>query len=211
MRIVVFGSGFVGGALAQEFVSRRHEVTAVSRRLRTDLPRGVAESVGSVHDSAFLKEVVSGADVLVSALPAVAGDDGLDTGVAVLLRSAEETGARLGVVGGSAVLPLVEGGPRQADTPGFPAWLLPRVEAHARALSVLDAAPEGVDWFCLVPAAEFGPHQPGVRTGSYRTSATAQVTDGEGRSVLGVEDYAIAFADEIDTPSTHRAWLAIGY
>jgi putative NADH-flavin reductase len=29
--------------------------------------------------------------------------------------------------------------------------------------------------------------------------------------VLGVEDYAIAFADEIDTPSTHRAWLAVGY
>ncbi|HSX97903.1 MAG TPA: NAD-dependent epimerase, partial [Streptomyces sp.] len=182
-----------------------------SRRLRTGLPRGVTESIGSVHDSAFLKEVVSGADVLVSALPAIAGDDGLDAAVAVLLRSAEETGARLGVVGGSAVLPLVEGGPRQADTPGFPAWLLPRVEVHARALAVLDAAPEGVDWFCLVPAADFGPHQPGVRTGFYRTNATAQVTDEEGRSVLGVEDYAIAFADEIDTPSTQRAWLAVGY
>jgi putative NADH-flavin reductase len=167
MRIVVFGSGFVGSALAQEFASRRHEVTAISRRLRTGLPRGVTESIGSVHDSAFLKEVVSGADVLVSALPAIAGDDGLDAAVAVLLPSAEETGARLGVVGGSAVLPLVECGPRQADTPGFPAWLLPRVEVHARALAVLDAAPEGVDWFCLVPAADFGPHQPGVRTGFY--------------------------------------------
>ncbi|GAA1618823.1 hypothetical protein GCM10009789_85790 [Kribbella sancticallisti] len=63
----------------------------------------------------------------------------------------------------------------------------------------------------FVPAADFGPHHPGVRTGSYRTSTTAQVTDEEGRSVIGVEDYAIAFADELDKPSTHRGWLAVGY
>ncbi|TDC15882.1 NAD-dependent epimerase/dehydratase family protein [Streptomyces sp. 8K308] len=211
MRIVVCGTGFVGSALVREFTARGHEVTAVSRRLKTSIPEGVTQSAGSVHDPAFLEEVAVGADVLVSALPAIADGGGLDTGVAALLRRAGQTGARLGVVGGSAVLPLFEGGPRQVDTPGFPAWLLPRVEVHARTLGVLDAAPEGIDWFCLVPAADFGPHRPGVRTGSYRTSATAQVTDEQGHSMLGVEDYAIAFADEIDTPRIRRAWLAVGY
>lgn len=197
MKIVVFGTGFVGSALVREITSRGHEVTAVARHSPT--------TAGNVLDPAFVAEVSSGADVIVSALPAS------DENVTALLGAAVASGARLGVVGGSSVLPMVEGGPRLADTPGFPAWLLPRTEAHARVLEILGSAPTGVDWFSLVPAADFGPHQPGTRTGAYRTSTTALVTDDQGRSVLGVEDYAIAFADEIDKPATHRTWLAVGY
>jgi uncharacterized protein len=211
MKVVVFGAGFVGGPLVREFAARRFGVIAVSRRAGTGFPEDVAVVAGSVHDPAFVREVTSGAEVIVSALPAIGGDGGLDAGVGALMRAAEATGSRLGVVGGSAVLPVVEGGPRQADTPGFPAWLGPRVEAHSRVLDRLSSAPEGVDWFYLVPAADFGPHRPGMRTGSYRTSATAQVIDDEGHSAIGVEDYAIAFADEIENPSTHRTWLAVGY
>lgn len=211
MKVVVFGTGFVGSALVRELAARGHEVTAVSRHAGAAGPPGVATAAGSVHDPAFLADVTADADVLVSALPPTSDDGGLEASVAALLRAAGTTGARLGVVGGSAVLPLVEGGPRQVDTPGFPAWLVPRVEAHARALERLSAAPAGVDWFYLVPAAEFGSHQPGVRTGSYRTSTKAQVTDDAGRSVIGVADFAIALADELDEPSARRAWLAVGY
>jgi putative NADH-flavin reductase len=210
MKVVVFGAGFVGGALIREFAARRYEVTAVSRRPGTAFPDGVVVT-GSVHDPTFVQEVTSGAGVIVSALPATGDVGGLAAGVGALLQAAEAAGARLGVVGGSAILPVVEGGPRQVDTPGFPAWLVPRVEAHSRALDRLNSAPEGVDWFSLVPAADFGPQHPGMRTGSYRTSTTAQVVDDEGNSVIGVEDYVIAFADEIDNPSTHRTWLAVGY
>ncbi|WP_435158842.1 NAD(P)-dependent oxidoreductase [Amycolatopsis sacchari] len=211
MKITVFGVGFVGSALVRELNSRRHDVIAVSRHPGADVPSGVVAVSGSVHDRGFLQEVTAGANVLVSALPAGTGSNALDVSSAVLLSAAEAVGARLGVVGGSAVLPLVEGGPPQAGTPGFPAWLIPRAQAHQRTLDLLRSAPEHLDWFYLVPAAEFGPHQPGVRTGLYRTSSTAQVTDEDGRSTLGVEDYAIAFADEIDSPKTHRTWLAVGY
>lgn len=211
MKVVVFGTGFVGSALVRELAARGHEVTAVSRHSGASGPPGTTTATGSVHDPAFVAEVTSGARAVVSALPPTSDDGGLEAGVTALLRAAGATGARLGVVGGSAVLPLVEGGPRQADTPGFPAWLVPRVEAHTRALERLSAAPGNVDWFYLVPAAEFGPHQPGIRTGSYRTSDRSQVTDDAGRSVIGVEDFAIALADELDAPRTHRAWLAVGY
>jgi hypothetical protein len=211
MKIVVFGTGFVGSTLVRELAARGHEVTAVSRHSGAAAPPAVSTATGSVHDPAFVAAVTSGAGAIVSALPPTSDDGGLEAGVAALLRSAGATGARLGVVGGSAVLPLVAGGPRQVDTPGFPAWLVPRVEAHARALERLAAAPAGVDWFYLVPAAEFGPHQPGIRTGTYRTSRKAQVTDNSGRSVIGVEDFAIALADELGEPSAHRAWLAVGY
>ena len=47
MKIVVFGTGFVGNALIREFADRGHEVTAVSRSGNTDLPTQVAAVAGS--------------------------------------------------------------------------------------------------------------------------------------------------------------------
>jgi putative NADH-flavin reductase len=37
------------------------------------------------------------------------------------------------------------------------------------------------------------------------------VSDVNGHSAIGVEDYAIAFADELETPTTHRSLLTVGY
>lgn len=211
MKIVVFGTGFVGNALIREFADRGHEVTAVSRSGNTDLPTQVAAVAGSVHDTAFLRSVTSGADVVVCALPALSPEGGLGPAVTALLRAAHTSGARLGVVGGAAILPTVPGGPRSGDAPGFPARFAPLVDAHQHALDVLNSAPRSVEWFYLVPAGEFGPRNPGTRTGSYRTNSTALVTNKESRSLLGAADYAIAFADELETPLTHRTWLAVGY
>ena len=211
MKIVVFGTGFVGKAIAAELASRGHAVTAVSRSGRADLPERVTSVVGSVHDPAFLASATAQADALVCALPAVSPDGGLGTAVTDLLGAAHDSGARLGVVGGASILPKVPGGPREGDTPEFPAKFAPLTDAHQQALNILRAAPRSIDWFYLVPAGEFGGHNPGTRTGAYLTSSTAQVTDATCHSRLGVADYAIAFADELETPRTHRAWLAVGY
>ncbi len=211
MKIVVFGAGFVGGAIARELTARGHEVTAVSRSGAADLPPQVNSVAGGVHDPVFLASVTAKADAVVSALPAVSPDGGLGAAVTDLLPAAQASGARLGVVGGASVIPVVPGGPREGDTPAFPATLAPLTDAHQHALDILNAAPRDVDWFYLVPGGEFGPHNPGARTGTYRTSSTSQVTGPDGHSRLGVADYAIAFADEFETPRVHRAWLAIGY
>jgi uncharacterized protein len=211
MKIVVFGTGFVGRAIVAELASRGHAVTAVSRSGQADLPEQVTSVAGSVHDAAFLASVSAQADALACALPAVSPDGGLGAAVTDLLRAARDSGARLGVVGGASILPKVPGGPREGDTPEFPAKFAPLTDAHQQALDLLRAAPQGVDWFYLVPAGEFGGRNPGTRTGTYRTSSTTQVTDAAGHSRLGVADYAIAFADELETPRTHRTWLAIGY
>lgn len=211
MKIVVFGTGYVGSALVRELTDRGHEVTAVSRSEGPDLPAKATLATGSVHDQAFVASVTSGADVIVSALPALGPDGGLGVSVAELARAAETGTARLGIVGGAGVVPVRPGGPRQGDTPDFPARLVPLVDAHQHALDMLGAAPANLDWFYLAPAAEFSPFDPGTRTGAYRTSGTALVVNEQGRSFLGVADYAIAFADELETPRTHRAWLAVGY
>ena len=211
MEIVIFGTGYVGSAIVHELAARGHEVTAVSRSGNTDLPAQVAAVTGSVHDPAFLTSVTAKADAVVCALPAVTPDGGLPAAVAGLLPIAQASGARLGVVGGASIIPRVEGGPREGDTPEFPAKFAPLTDAHQQALDILRAAPQDVDWFYLVPAGEFGGRNPGTRTGAYRTSSTAQVTGPDGHSRLGVADYAIAFADELETPRTRRDWLAIGY
>jgi putative NADH-flavin reductase len=211
MEIVVFGTGFVGSAIVRELAGRGHEVTAVSRSGSADLPAQVTSVTGGVHDPAFLTAVTAKADAIVSALPAVSPGGALGAAVTDLLPAAQASGARLGVVGGASIIPKVAGGPREGDTPEFPAKFAPLTDAHQRALDILNSAPQDVDWFYLVPAGEFGGHNPGTRTGAYRTSGTTQVIGADGHSRLGVEDYAIAFADELENPRTHRAWLAIGY
>jgi uncharacterized protein len=211
MKIVVFGTGYVGSAIVRELAARGHEVTAVSRSASTDLPAQVAAVTGSVHDPAFLTSVTAKADAVVCALPAVSPGGGLPAAVADLLPAVRASESRLGVVGGASIVPRVEGGPREGDTPEFPAKFAPLTDAHQEALDTLRAAPPEIDWFYLVPAGEFGGHNPGRRTGSYRTSSTAQVIGQDGHSRLGVADYAIAFADELETPRTRCAWLAIGY
>jgi hypothetical protein len=211
MKIVVFGTGFVGSAIVRELAARGHAVTAVSRSGNTDLPAQVTSVTGGAHDPAFLTSVTPKADAIVAALPAVSPDGGLAAAVTKLLPAAQASGARLGVVGGASVIPKVAGGPREGDTAAFPAKFAPLTDGHQQALDILNAAPQDVDWFYLVPGGEFGAHNPGTRTGTYRTSSTAQVVGADGHSRLGVADYAIAFADELETPRTHRAWLAIGY
>ncbi|MFI7451102.1 NAD(P)-dependent oxidoreductase [Nonomuraea sp. NPDC049714] len=210
MKIVVLGTGFAGSALIREFATRGHEVVAVSRTGGGTWPAGASSVTGTVYDPAFVAHVTADADVVAVALPALSAEGGIAAGVEALLPAVDRR-ARLGVVGGSAVLPLTEGGPRLGDTAAFPDALRPRVTAHQRALDMLEASPGEIDWFVLVPAAEFGPHVPGARRGKYRTSRTALVSDSDGHSAIGVEDYAIAFADELETPTAHRSWLTVGY
>lgn len=204
MRISLFGTGFVGRALARELSGRGHEVTAVARH-----PADPATIGGSVHDPALVSQVTVRADVVVSALPPVDDAGGLPTSTAVLAAAAGS--ARLVVVGSSAHLPTSPGGSRLADAPDFPEWLGPRVTAHERTLALLRSTPAPLDWLYLAPAAEFGPHVRSSRTGRYRTSTAGQVTDPAGRSWVGVEDYALALADELERPTVHRGVLVVGY
>jgi len=126
MKIVVFGTGYVGSAIVHELADREHEVIAVSRSGKTDVPAQVVSVTGSVHEPAFLDSVTSEADAIVSALPALSSEGDLDVAVTALLPTAQAAGARLGVVGGAAIIPTVTGGPCQADTlssrPSSPRW-----------------------------------------------------------------------------------------
>jgi putative NADH-flavin reductase len=211
--IVIFGiTGYAGGQIADELLERGHHVVGVARNATEVAPReNLTVRAGSLYDSAFLTETAQGADAIVVAIRSRQNDGvELATAVPALLGAAEANGARLGVVGGAASLFLAEDGPRVIDA-GFPEEYKPEAEAHSRVLDALKAADTPVDWFYLSPPANFGSHNPGKKTGTFRLGTDVLITSADGNSDISGADYATAFADEIEEPAHHQSRFTLGY
>jgi len=65
-----------------------------------------------------------------------------------------------------------------------------------------------LNWTFLSPSAMF---EPGERTGQFRLGEDHLLADDEGKSWISMEDYAIALADEIETPQHARRRYTVGY
>lgn len=211
-KLVVFGAtGYAGGKISAEALRRGHEVVGVSRNAG-GAPDGVDQREGSLHDEDFVAGVAKDADVLVVATPAreIDGHKLIDA-VPALARIAAENGVRLSFVGGASSLYVAEGGPRLLDTPDFPDAYKAEASNHADVLGLLREQPSGVDWFYVSPAAEFGSWVPGERTGKFRLGEDVLVSDENGESKIGGDDYAIAFVDEIDEPKHSRKRFTVAY
>ncbi|WP_284748547.1 NAD(P)-dependent oxidoreductase [Amycolatopsis sp. RTGN1] len=211
-KLVVFGgTGYAGGRIGAEALRRGHEVVGVARNTGA-VPEGVEAVQGSLHDEDFVSQVTKDADVVVVATPARAIDgQKLIDAVPALARIARENGVRLSFVGGAASLLVAEGGPRLFDTPEFPAEYKEEAGNHAEVLGLLREQPEGLDWFYVSPAAEFGAWTPGERKGEFRIGGDVLVTDGNGKSHIGGDDFATAYVDEIEQPKHRRARFTVAY
>jgi hypothetical protein len=209
-RIVVFGvTGYAGGHITAELLDRGHAVVGVARDTTQVAARERVEvRPGSFYDAAFRAQAIHGADAVVVALPAHPADGpDLETAIPELLEAL--AGARLGVVGGAASLLATEGGPLVLDS--LPEEYKPEAEAHARVLDALKRANTTVDWFYLSPAASFGSWNAGEKTGRFRLGTDVLITDADGNSEISGADYAVAFVDEIEKPTHHRARFTVGY
>ena len=211
-KLVVFGgTGYAGGRIGAEALRRGHEVVGVARNTGS-VPEGVEAVQGSLHDEEFVSQVTKDADVVVVATPARAIDgQKLIDAVPALARIARENGVRLSFVGGAASLLVAEGGPRLFDTPEFPAEYKEEAGNHAEVLGLLREQPEGLDWFYVSPAAEFGAWIPGERRGGFRVGGDVLVTDENGKSHIGGDDFATAYVDEIEQPKHRRARFTVAY
>jgi len=194
MKIAVVGAtGRAGSEIASELARRGHDVLAIART------PGVARAhvtplALDAADSDALINAIRGQDAVVSAMRFA------DTDAAALIAAVKASGVpRFLVVGGAASLNGADG-TRLFDSPHFPDAY--RAEAGA-GIAFLDAlkAMEGIDWTFLSPAMIF---DLGPRTGSYHTGKDDLLVDGEGKSFISFADYAIAMADEIETPKHHR-------
>ena len=209
---VLGGTGYAGGSIVREAASRGHEVTSVSRTAPQEKVAGVTYVLGDVLDPAVLDQVTAGADVVVEALAPRGPLEGkVRSVVSALSAAVQESGARLGVVGGAGSLLVAPGGPALADTDGFPEAFKAEALEMAAVLEDLRASDASLDWFFVSPAAAFGAGAPGEHTGTFRLGGDVLLTDDEGTSAISGADFAHAFVDEIDQPAHRRQRFTVAY
>jgi len=201
MRVVVFGAtGTLGSRIASELVHRGHTVRFVAQLSSRSIP-SKAERAGfaaEVTDPKSVADAVRGADAVVSAVgPRPGQSPAVILGAAHgLLQGLRKGGVhRLVVVGGAGSLEVAPG-VQLADTPEFPKDWKPVAEAHREALSIYREEPD-LEWTVVSPAAMI---EPGQRTGRYRAGGDQLLVDAKGESRISAEDYAVAIADELETP-----------
>jgi len=214
MKVLLFGAtGQVGRAVAAELSVRGHQITAASRTgtsIEVGEPSaGPLDGVAvDAEDPEHVASCAAGHDAVVSAISLGDGNPAKLANVAsALIRGLRTAGVRrLLVVGGGATMEAAPGVP-VVETPGFPDAYKPTAYAQAAALAVYRAV-DDLDWTYLSPAQILFP---GERTGSYRRSPDALLTDAQGRSRISIADYAVALADELDHPHAIRARIGVGY
>ncbi|MDY0814923.1 NAD(P)-dependent oxidoreductase [Kitasatospora purpeofusca] len=211
MNITVFGAtGNVGSRVVAEAVARGHQVTAVLRDPQRPhpFPATVRIATGDARDPEDVRRLAAGQDLLITATrPAPGREDELAVATKGLLSGLTGTGVRLLVVGGAGSLTLPGGGVTLADSPDFPAALLPIANACGEQLSLYLAETE-VDWTYLSPSALLAP---GERTGLFRLGHDELLVDADGTSTISMEDLAVALLDEAERPAHRRARFTAGY
>ena len=203
MNIALIGvSGRVGSRLLAELLRRGHRVTGIARDTSklASQPQLVLKN-GDANQPAQLAPLLAGHDAVLSALKFATSD------AAALITAVKQAGVdRLLVVGGAGSLEVAPGR-ALLDTPDFPAAYRPEAEAGRRFLDTLRTE-RSLDWTFLSPSAEF---VPGERTGKFRLGGDQLLADANGRSWISMEDYAIAFVDELETPKHSRQRFTVGY
>jgi uncharacterized protein len=229
MKIALIGAtGFVGTALLKELTDRGHSVTAIARHPEKlagagtgpgadagtgprSLVRAAAADILNVEELAGL---LKGHDVVVSAYNPGWSDPKIYehylAGARAIQAAVKQSGVkRLIVIGGAGSLEVAPG-VQLIDTPNFPAEYKPGSSAARDYLRELRQEKE-LEWTYFSPAILMGPEHPGVRRGQYRLGLENPVFDTEGKSMLSVEDLAVAIVDEVEKPKHVRVRFTAGY
>jgi putative NADH-flavin reductase len=213
MRIAIFGaSGWIGGTVAREALGRGHEVTAVVRDPSRFTLSGESLKVATA-DATDPDQVASAALGQDAVGAAISGRRDHDAGIIVaaaraLLDGLPRANVRRFVWAGGAGSLEAAPGVRLVDSPDFPAEWKPEALAQAEALAVIRGAGPGMEWTYISPAAIIAP---GERTGKFRIGGDQLLTDEKGESRISVEDYAIAFVDEIEQTAHPRRRITVAY
>jgi putative NADH-flavin reductase len=203
MKIALIGvTGRVGSRLLAELLRRGHHVTGIARNTgKLAGQPGLVPKNADADQPAQLAPLLAGHDAVISALKFATTD------AAALITAVKHARVkRLMVVGGAATLEVAPGH-ILLDAPGFPAAYRPEAEGGRRFLDILRGERE-LDWTFLSPPAEF---DPGERTGKFRLGTDQLLTDANGKSWISMEDYAIAFVDELEAPKHSRQRFTVGY
>ncbi|MGW3963602.1 NAD(P)-dependent oxidoreductase [Amycolatopsis sp. NPDC005003] len=205
-------TGNVGRPLVAELVARGHRVTAVTIHPELVEPHAsVRVEETDANDSARLVPVIAGHDVVVTAIQYAKTDH------AGLIESVRKSAVPLWfVAGGSGTLVVPGTATRFMDTDGFPpAFAKPAAAAFAKPAAAaahfweLLERVDDLDWIYLAPPPGIGP---GERTGEFRRGGRELLARDDGQPpMISFDDYAIAIADELESPSCIRSRFTVAY
>jgi len=214
-KIALIGaSGLVGSAILKESLRRGHSVTAIVRNPDriTLKDTGLQIKQGDVLSAESVPELISGADVVISAYnpgwtnPNIAEET--TRAYKQIIQGVKQAKIpRLLIVGGAGSL-YVSPGKKLMDTGVIPESFMPAINALAEVLYSLQKDGAELDWAFFSPAGDIAP---GERTGKFRLGKDDLIVDEKGESHISVEDYAMAMLNEVETPEHHRERFTIGY
>lgn len=203
MKVALIGAtGFVGSQVLKELVDRQHTVKAFARDTAQVPSLDRVEAIAlDVNDTTALAAQLQGMDVVISAFNAGWTNpniyDDFIKGSTSIEHAVEKSAVqRLIVIGGAGSLQATDN-IQIVDTPDFPDVIKPGAVAARDYLNLLKVN-KTLDWTFFSPAPEMHQGTSGVRKGTYRLGTDYPVVDQDGRSVISVEDVAVAIVDEVE-------------
>lgn len=198
---VIGATGFVGKQVVKELASRGYEVDAISRdSSKVEKADHVNPVDADVNDVEQLANLLKGDDAVISTFNAGWTNPNLYNdflqGSRDIEKAVEESGVKRFITVGGAGSLFIDGH-QLVDSPDFPADFKPGALAARDYLNEIKNN-KTLDWTFFSPAIEMNPHNAGTRTGKYRTSLDNPVFDANGKSILSVEDVAVALVDELE-------------
>lgn len=213
--VLIGATGFVGSAVLNELLSRRHKVTAVVRHASklpaNDKLTAVEEDVADVD---AIAAIAKGKDAVISAYnPGWANPDIkrlIEENYPKIVEAVKKSGVgRLLIVGGAGTL-FVKPGLRVVDSGAIPAEIMDGVRPLGDFYLNFLTKENDLDWVFFSPAGEFDANGP--RTAKFRLGKDDLIVDpATGTSHISVKDYAVAMVDELEKPAHHKERFTIGY
>lgn len=203
MKVAVIGAtGFVGTQVVNELVNRGNEVIAIARNTDKVLSHEKVQAQAvDVSDETALAAAIAGSDAVISTFNAGWTNPNMYhdflEGARHIEQAVEASGVKRFITVGGAGSLYIADGIQLVDTAEFPAEIKPGAQAARDYLNELKNN-QNLDWTFFSPAIEMHQGTAGVRKGTYRTALENPVFDQDGRSVLSVEDVAVALADELE-------------
>jgi hypothetical protein len=213
MKIAIIGAGGkIGSRIAEEAISRGHEVTGIGRNTEVGKKNNKIRWVtADALDTEALATAIIGQDAVVSAFGINWQNPEsyhlFNDAASSIIRACRKSAVkRIINVGGAGSLEISPG-VQLVDTPSFPEIWRRGADEQRKSLEIFHAEKD-LDWTFFSPAIVI---EPGPKTGRYRLGTNNPVFDGKGNSHISYDDYAAALLDELEHPSFIRQRFTIGY
>ena len=211
---VIGATGFVGKQVVNELSNRGYEVNAIARdSSKVDVKDNVNAVSADVNNVEEFAKVLEGNDAVINTFnpgwtnPNLYND--FLNGSKNIEKAVVQSGVKRFITVGGAGSLFIDGN-QLVDGPDFPADIKPGATAARDYLNVIKQN-DTLDWTFFSPAIEMHAGTAGIRTGKYRTSLESPVFDENGRSILSVEDVAVALVDELEQNNHIRERFTAAY